>query len=173
MKKSSWLNWILENPTKAISWLIAICALVFYAFTFWMGYMLFRNPMCEKWHEGMTKDEKIRTFLEIVNDEPHSVRLTRFMNITFNVPLYRIPYPDAETILRANPDCCRLYPDFITYDFENMGGKEPLPPDTVLPSGDEGVVMVSYLAYKWQHNGLEKYRETRYQRLNPCKNHIF
>lgn len=162
--------WIIRHPFKTLFSLCAILLLAVIVFLFWVSHELFNNRTCEVWHRGMTKDKKILAFVRMTNE-------LQLMGPT------QIPYPDAETILRNYPECCKLYPSNMYYDLENLSANDALPSFTgKLSDWDERVITVKYPAYFWENDKIRlvtlmNVNQINFQEINSCSwskyvNHI-
>ena len=151
---------------KILKWLfglVAVCIVAVVGFLSWVSHELLYDPICDNWHTGMTKEEKIMLVLEAANREPKLV--FEIKNTEGKVYLGRgrqIPYPDVDSILKTNPDCCKLV-SAHTADTKH--------PSEKLPENDEGILMLRYKG-QYHDNAGQIYEApvVLRQNLNLCKN---
>lgn len=98
---------------------------------------LFGTPICDRWHRGMEREEKIFLVLEHVSKSNAArFEIQEEDGSVYFVLQQQTLHKSASEILREQPDCCKLY-SFLTAHTENPS--ETLPPD------DKGVVYIKYL----------------------------
>ena len=126
-------------------------------------FRFFGDDICEQWQPNMTEKEKI--FLALDNANRSNVKLFEFTNsetgVTHRSLESQVPYRDAETILREEPDCCHLYTQYSSKTDH---------PTTELSTGDEGVAVLRYMAkYRDNHGMTGIAPATSRTDFNSCK----
>ncbi len=158
--------WVLQYPLKSIFIVAGVLVLVAIAFVLWGGYLLFGSDPCNDWRPSMTKSEKILMALESANK---SNSLSFEFISSQDGKIYRglakqVPFKNVETILREQPNCCRVY------EQDSALTDDPKPLNESL-RGDEGVVVLRYMGkYRDRHTGLIHTAPTfTYLNFNICR----
>lgn len=149
--------WARKCSFKAFFAFVMLCGFLFLGLIMWVLGDIFEQPVCDRWHSGMTKEDKINLVLTAVNED----RAPAFKFYAENHESYlrnykQIPYTNILEILKNNPRCCNIISHDNTDDFSE---------------GDEGIVSVQYNGKyvgtdKKVHEG-EIFATTD---LNYCKN---
>ena len=151
---------------KILKWLfglVAVCIVAVVGFLSWVSHELLYDPICDNWHAGMTKEEKIMLVLEAANREPGLTFefTSEENNKKFKSWAKQFPYPDVASILKENPHCCKLVSK-ETVDAKN--------PSEDVSLGDEGVLMVRYKGHYVSSNRKLKQALAVFNKdLNICK----
>lgn len=129
----------------------------------WISGELLGEPLCKKWHLGMTKKEKINLAIVTTN----SLQSVRFAikdtdtGATYFTLSKQIPYAQASEILVRNPECCRIYSE---------SSAQTETPSELVDSRDEGVVFLNYQGqFKDSAGNIQKAPISEFANFNLCK----
>ena len=167
IEKKSKRIWILRHPFKALFLTLGVLAILCFGFLWWVSYELLGSHPCNGWHRGMTVEEKILMVLEHANSSNAlSFESTASdTGVTHRGLNRQVPYKNAETILREQPDCCHVY------ESTSALTENPKEVDKTL-RGDEGTVVLRYMGkQRTRSGGIHIARVFHYLDLNQCKRH--
>lgn len=163
-------RYLREHPIRSAIIVVATLAMLLVlsaiVLTLVMSYqfseVVFANPVCDDWRPGMTKREKILSVVRAANAQKE-LPFIRQRNGEQPLKVWspQIPYDSAEDILAAEPNCCHVY------SLSSMGTDYP---DEVLPTNDEGVVVLGYTGrFAREPSRMFKAPVSLEMNLNTCK----
>jgi|TARA_R110002124_G_scaffold126136_1_gene285579 hypothetical protein len=168
LSKKSKRIWIVRHPFKTFFLMLGVLAVLCFGFLWWVSYELLGPHPCNGWHHGMTDEEKILMVLEHANNSNALVfeNTSPDTGVTHRRLNRQVPYNNAASILREQPDCCHVY------ESTSALTENPKEVDKTL-RGDEGTVVLRYMgkSLRGTHGGIHVARVFSYLNLNQCKRH--